>query len=92
MPPVSSLTINISKPSIIFSFNGEAFDSSLNKKAGLKFANKFNSFLNVNSAFSGLSSQPRLSHCGAPTAPNRTASAFLAAFKTFSGIGEPNFS
>ena len=62
MPPVSSLTIKISNPSIIFSFIGDASDNSLKRKAGLKFANKFNSFLSVNNAFSGLSSQLRVSH------------------------------
>ena len=84
--------MRISRSFIISFFNGDAADNSLNKKAGLRFAKRFNSFLSLNKAFSGRASQSRSSHSGPPTAPNKIASASLAASRTFSGIGEPDSS
>ena len=75
---------------IISFFSGEASDNSLNKNAGLKFAKRFNSFLRVNNAFSGRSSQSKLSHCVPPTAPNSIASDSLAALRTSFGKGDPH--
>ena len=89
IPPVSSLTIKISNPSIIWFFIGDAAASSLNRNAGLKLANSSSSFLNARRAYSGLSSQERSSHFGPPTAPNNIASDFFASSRTLSGKGEP---
>ena len=68
---------------------GDADASSLNKNAGLRFANNSNSFLKDNNACSGLTSQPKSSHLGPPTAPNKMASDFFACAKTSSGRGDP---
>ena len=74
--------MRISRFSIILFLIGEAEANSLNKKAGLKLANNSNSFLNPSKACSGLCSQSKSSHCGAPTAPNNMASEALASDKT----------
>ena len=74
MPPVSSLTIIISKPDTISGFKLEASTNCLKQIAGLRLANNFNSFLNFKSALSGLFENSKLSHSGPPTAPKITAS------------------
>ena len=53
IPPVSSLTIIISKPETISGFKVEASTNCLKHIAGLKFAKSFNSFLNFKRALSG---------------------------------------
>ena len=70
IPPVNSLTINRSKPSIISFLRLEAPDVSLKQIDGLKFAKNFKSDLNLNNPFSGLSLEGKLSHFGPPTPPN----------------------
>ena len=79
----------MSRPSIILFLIGDAEASSLNKKAGLRFAKSSSSFLRVSNACSGLSSQLRFSYFGPPTAPNKIASESLAQLKTSAGIGDP---
>ena len=62
IPPVSSLTIIISKPETISGFKLDASTNCLKQIAGLRFANNFNSFLNFKSALSGLFENSKLSH------------------------------
>ena len=69
-----------------------ASESSLNKKAGLKFANKLKDLRNAKRACSGRLSHSRLSHCGPPTAPNKIASESFAIFNVSSVKGVPNSS
>ena len=78
MPPVNSLTIIISRPSIISFFKAEASTRAGKHNAGLRFANKSKSFLNLKRPASGLFSYSTLSHFGPPTAPKSTASDSLA--------------
>ena len=88
-PPVSSRTIKISKFSITPFLREDASASSLNRKAGRRFANKSSSFLKVKSACSGLLSHSKESHFGAPTAPKRIASESFANERASSVIGNP---
>ena len=74
IPPVSSLTIIISRPETISGLRVDASTNCLKHIAGLKFANSFNSFLNFNNALSGFFENSRPSHYGPPTAPNITTS------------------
>ena len=64
----------MSKPDTISGFKLDASTNCLKQIAGLRLANNFNSFLNFNSALSGLFENSKLSHCGPPTAPKITAS------------------
>ena len=92
MPPVSSLTIKISKPEIISGFNDDASTRAGKTMAGLKFANKSISFLNFNKPFSGLFSNSTPSYFGPPTAPNNIASAFIESASVSSERGVPYLS
>ena len=74
MPPVSSRTIIISNPETISGFRVEESTSCSKQIAGLKFANRFSSFLNFKRALSGFFENSNLSHLGPPHAPNITAS------------------
>ena len=53
IPPVSSLTIIMSKPETISGFKVDASTNCLKHIAGLKLAKSFNSFLNFRRALSG---------------------------------------
>ena len=78
IPPVNSLTIIISRPSIISFFNADASTRAGKHIAGRRLANKSKSFLNLKRPASGLFSYSTFSHFGPPTAPKRTASDFFA--------------
>ena len=64
----------MSKPEIISGLRDEASTNCLKQIAGRKLAKSFNSFLNFNSALSGLFENSKLSYLGPPTAPSITAS------------------
>ena len=90
IPPVSSLTISISRFSpIISSLRGQAFFNALCIVAGLRFAYRPRFSLRPSSAISGLNIPDKLSHFGPPTAPKRTLSLVLHIFIVSSGRHSP---
>ena len=82
----------MSKPDIISGFNDEASTRAGKTIAGLRFANKSISFLNLSKPFSGLFSNSTPSYLGPPTAPNSIASASKESARVSSDKGVPNLS
>ena len=91
-PPVSSLIIIMSTPSITEGFSELELSRLLKTFTGLMFANKPRNFLKPNIASSGLCWARGSSHLGPPTAPNNTASLELAISSDALGNGSPESS
>ena len=85
MPPVSSRITNISTPCNTSSFSVLALISSACNFTGRRLAKRLSALRIPNRPRSGRSLAFGLSHLGPPTAPSKTASAFLQAATVSSG-------
>ena len=81
--------MRISKPDTISGFKLDASANCGNKIAGRRLPNRFKLERKPNKPFSGRMAISKASHLGPPTAPNKIASAALAAVKVASGRGPP---